>query len=105
MALVDIDSLLSVVFPCAMLAHRGITILNGEKHTLSNEVAYEATSLLRHHSWETYKNADKAPFLYHLLEKQAEMRALEPLFPSISSRYLLSVCFSPFNDTTGESTY
>jgi len=50
-------------------ALNGVTILNGEKHTLSNEVAYEATSLLRHHSWETYKNADKVPFLHHLLEK------------------------------------
>src|SRR5436305_1043992 len=61
--------------------------------------------MLRHCSWETYKYADKAPSLHHLPEKSAEMRTPEQLFPSNSSRCLLSVCFSPDNMVSPKSIY
>ena len=40
----------------------GVTILSGSKHTLSDEVASEATSSRGHRSWQVYKYADKTPF-------------------------------------------
>src|ERR1039457_4505097 len=76
------------------------TIVNGEKQTLSDEMASEAASPLSHCLWQTYKCGDTGPFLHYLLEKPVEMSVSEPLFLAISSRCLLSVCFSPFTMVT-----